>query len=55
MIGRGIKKGNVVLRPPLVSYLGTPKRQIKELTPPELLQGVDAENYLLLGKPEIVR
>jgi uncharacterized protein DUF4329 len=55
MIGRGIKKGNVVLRPPLVSYLGTPKRQIKKLTPPELLEGVDAENFGLLGKPEVVR
>lgn len=55
MIGRGIKKGNVVLRPPLVSYLGTPKRQIKKLTPPELLQGSDAEQYGLLGKPEVVR
>lgn len=55
IIGRGIKKGNVVLRPPLVSYLGTPKRQIKKLTPPELLEGLDAENFGPLGKPEVVR
>ena len=55
IIGRGIKKGNVVVRPPLVSYLGTPRGQIKKLTPPELLEGVDAENYGFLGKPEVVR
>jgi Domain of unknown function (DUF4329) len=51
MIGRGNGKG----RPPLVLYLGTPKRQIKKLTPPALLKGADAENYGLLGKPELVR
>jgi hypothetical protein len=51
MIGRGNGKG----RPPLVLYLGTPKRQIKKLTPPALLEGTDAENYGLLGKPEVVR
>jgi uncharacterized protein DUF4329 len=51
MIGRGNDSG----RPPLVLYLGTPKRQIKKLTPPALLQGTDAENYGLLGKPEVVR
>jgi hypothetical protein len=51
MIGRGNDSG----RPPLVLYLGTPKRQIKKLTPPALLEGADAEKYGLLGKPELVR
>jgi hypothetical protein len=51
MIGRGNDNG----RPPLVLFLGTPKRQIKKLTPPALLKGTDAENYGLLGKPELVR
>lgn len=55
MIAQGIKKGTVVVRPALVSYLGTPNRQIKKLTPPALLKGEDAENYGFLGKPEVVR
>jgi hypothetical protein len=50
-ICRGVKD----LRPPLVSYLGTPTGRIKKLTPPALLHGADAETYSFLGKQEILR
>jgi hypothetical protein len=54
-ICRGITDGSSVLRPPLVTYLGTPTGRIKKLTPPALLQGADAETYGFLGKQEVLR
>jgi hypothetical protein len=56
IIARGITtKDNVVLRPALVSYLGTPSGRIKKITPPELLQGAEKQAYFLLGKQDFLR
>ena len=55
IIARGITKDNVVLRPALVSYLGTPSGRIKKITPPELLHGAEKQSYFLLGKQDILR
>ncbi|HEV3194175.1 MAG TPA: hypothetical protein VGY54_26905, partial [Polyangiaceae bacterium] len=55
IICRGVKHGNAVVRPPLISYLGTPSGRIKKLTPPALLQGADATTFGLLGKLDILR
>jgi len=55
MIGRGVKNGNAVVRPPLVLFVGTPSGRIKRLTPPALLEGTDVQLYGYLGKQEILR